>query len=72
LNAAIAQVAVSYNAGIALKDDDSIPPFSEIHTLVLVKVEGAWLISAQDIVQQNSLKYGEASIRSPDPAHRAE
>ena len=56
LNAAIAQVALSYDAGIALKDDDSIPPFSEIHTMVLVKVEDAWLISAQDIVQQNSLK----------------
>jgi hypothetical protein len=54
LTAAIAQVKVSYNGGIGLKDGDRIPPFSEIHTLVLVKVEGTWLISGQEIVQQNS------------------
>jgi hypothetical protein len=54
LNAAIAQVVVSYDEGIALKDDDQIPPFSEVHTLVLVNVENTWLISAQDIVHQNS------------------
>ena len=55
LNAAIVQVKVSYYGGIALKDGDRIPPFSEIHTLVLVKVEGTWLISAQDIVQTEFL-----------------
>lgn len=55
LNTAIAQVTVSYHAGIALKGGDRVPPISEIHTLVLVKVEGRWLISAQNIVQQISL-----------------
>lgn len=54
LTAAIAQVKVSYKGGIRLKDGDRIPPFSEIHTLLLVKVEGTWLISGQEIVQQNS------------------
>ena len=54
LNAAIAQVTVSYNEGIALADSNRIPPFSEIHTLVLANVAGRWLITAEDIVQQNS------------------
>lgn len=52
LNTAIAQVAVSYHEGIALRDGDRIPPLSEIHTLVLVRIESTWLISAQDIVQR--------------------
>jgi len=54
LTAAIAQVKVSYKGGIRLKDGDRIPPFSEIHTLLFVKIEGTWLISGQEIVQQNS------------------
>lgn len=37
----------------ALKNGDRIPRFSEIHSLVLVKVEGTWLITMQNIVQQN-------------------
>ena len=40
---------VSYYDGIALEDGDRIPPFSEIHRLALVKVEGTWRVSAQDI-----------------------
>ena len=51
-NAAIVQVTVSYDEGIALKGGDRIAPFSEIHTLFLAKAEGRWLISAQDVVQQ--------------------
>ena len=54
LNAAMAQVTVSYDEGIALADGNRIPPFSEIHTLVLANVAGRWLITAEDIVQQNS------------------
>jgi len=54
LNAAIAQVTVSYDEGIALADGNRIPPFSEIHTLVLANVSGNWLITAEEIVQQNS------------------
>lgn len=54
LKAAIAQVTVSYDEGIALADGNRIPPFSEIHTLVLANVAGRWLITAEDIVQQNS------------------
>ena len=46
MNTAIVQVAVSYDEGIALGDGDRIPPFSEIHKLVLVKVDGTWRISA--------------------------
>jgi hypothetical protein len=51
---AIVQATVSYNEGIALQGDDRIPPFSETHTFVLVMAKGYWLISAQNIVQQNS------------------
>jgi hypothetical protein len=65
---AIVQVTVSFDDGIVLKDGDRIPPFAEIHTLVLVRVEGTWLISAQDIVQQNSRKQGEGSTCSSDQA----
>jgi ketosteroid isomerase-like protein len=59
---AIVQATVSYNQGIALKGDDRIPPFSEIHTFVLVKAEDTWLISAQNIVQQN---FGELRPGAP-------
>lgn len=54
LNAAVVQVKVSYDEGIALKDGDCIPRFSEIHSLVLVKVQDRWLITMHNIVQQNS------------------
>ena len=53
-NAATAQVRVSYDEGIVLKGGERIPPFSEIHTLLLVRIEGTWLISAQDIVQRGA------------------
>jgi hypothetical protein len=49
MNTAIVQVAVSYDNGIALEGGERIPPFSEIHRLALVKVEGTWRISAQDV-----------------------
>lgn len=51
-NTAIVRVAVSYNDGIALEGGDRIPPFSEIHKLALVKVEGAWRVSAPDAAQR--------------------
>jgi len=54
LKVAVVQMKVSYDEGIALKNGDRIPRFSEIHTSVFVKVQGTWLITAQDIVQQNS------------------
>ena len=54
LNTATAQVKVSYDEGILLKDGDRVPPFSEIHTLVLVRVKDTWLVSAHDIVQRHS------------------
>ena len=60
LNAAVVQVKVSYGEGIALKNGDRIPRFSEIHTFVLVKVQGTWLITAQNIVQQNSQEQGQS------------
>lgn len=52
-NTAIVQVAVSYDEGIALEGGDHIPPFSEIHRLALVKVDGAWQISALGTAQSN-------------------
>lgn len=39
-NAGIAQATVSFNKGIALEGGERIPPFSEIHTFPLVRVEG--------------------------------
>jgi hypothetical protein len=68
---AIVQATAFYNQGIALKDGDRIPPFSEIHTFVLVKAEGNWLISGQDIIQQNSKEQREGRTHSFDPAQRA-
>jgi len=58
LNVAVVQVKVSYYDGIALKNGEHIPRFSEIHTFVLVKAQGTWLITAQDVVQQNSQEQG--------------
>ena len=63
-NTAIAQVTVHYDEGIALKGGDCIAPFSEIHTFVLVMAEGNWLISAQNIVQQNSGELRPGTPRS--------
>lgn len=56
LDVAVVQASVSYNQGISLKGSDHIPPFSEIHTFLLVKSGDTWLISAQDIVQHIALQ----------------
>jgi ketosteroid isomerase-like protein len=56
LDVAIAQARITYDQGIGLKGGDRIPPFSEIHTFVLMKSDDTWLISAQDIVQRISLE----------------
>lgn len=69
-NLAIAQVTVSYHDGIALKGGERVPPFSEIHTFVLVRTKGGWLFSAQDIVPQNCPEQGEGSARSSDSSSR--
>ena len=53
---AIVQARVSYDQGISLKGGDRIPPFSEIHTFVLMKISDIWLISAHDIVQKTFLR----------------
>ena len=66
-NAGIAQLTVSYNRGIALEGGERIPPFSEIHTFLLARVESGWLVSAEDIVQQN---YLESREYSPDLSSR--
>ena len=67
LNAAVVQVKVSYDDGIALKNGDRISRFSEIHTFVLLKVQGTWLITAQNIVQQNSQEQGQGSTPAFSP-----
>lgn len=46
---AIVQARISYDQGIGLNGSDRIPPFSEIHTFVLMKSDDTWLISAQDM-----------------------
>jgi hypothetical protein len=53
---AIVQARVSYNQGISLKGGDRIPPFSEIHTFVVIRANETWLISVQDIVQKTFLR----------------
>lgn len=53
---AIVQARVSYDQGISLKGGDHIPPFSEIHTFMLMKISDIWLISAHDIVQKTFLR----------------
>jgi len=64
MNTAVVRVAVSYANGIALEGGELIPPFSEIHRLALVKVEGTWRISGEDIMQQNSRGWEEGSALS--------
>jgi hypothetical protein len=54
LDFAIVQAKVSYDQGISLKGGDRIPPFSEIHTFVVMKINDIWLISAENIVQKTS------------------
>jgi hypothetical protein len=56
LDIAIVQARVSYDRGIRLKGGGRIPPFSEIHTFVVMKIDDSWLISAQDVVQQIVLR----------------
>lgn len=56
LDVAIVQARISYDEGIGLNGSDRIPPFSEIHTFVLMKSDDTWLMPAQDIVQRISLK----------------
>jgi ketosteroid isomerase-like protein len=53
---AVVQTRVSYDHGISLKGGDRIPPFSEIHTFVVMKTDEIWLISVQDIVQERFLR----------------
>lgn len=60
----------SYAEGIALKGGERILPFSEIHTLILVRAKGGWLFSAQDIVRRNRPKQREGSARSSDSSSR--
>lgn len=67
MEAGIAQVTASYNEGIALEGGERIPPFSEIDTFLLVRVENGWLISGEDIVQQNCR---EGSAHSSDLSSR--
>lgn len=71
LDIAIVQARVSYDHGISLKGGDRIPPFSEIHTFVVMNIDEIWLISVQDIVQQISLKRIPNKDRSYNPAHPA-
>ena len=71
LDIAIVQASVYYDHGISLKGGDRIPPFSEIHTFVVMKIDEIWLISVQDIVQQISLKRILNKDRTYSPAHPA-
>ena len=51
-NVAIVQATVAYPHGIRLKGGDGIPPYSEIHTFVVVKNEETWLIAAHNFTRQ--------------------
>jgi uncharacterized protein (TIGR02246 family) len=49
---AIVEATVAYPHGIRLKGGERIPPYSEIHTFVVVKNEEAWLIAAHNFTRQ--------------------
>lgn len=51
-NVAIVQATVAYPHGIKLKGGERIPPYSEIHTFVVVKNEETWLIAAHNFTRQ--------------------
>ena len=49
---AMVHTDVSYPRGIRLKGDERIPPYSEIHTFVVVEKEGRWLIFGHNVTKQ--------------------
>ena len=51
-NAAVVHTKVSYPHGIRLKGGERIPPYSEIHTFVIARNEGPWLISGHNVTKQ--------------------
>ena len=51
-DAAMVHANVSYPRGIKLKGGERIPPYSELHTFVIVGNEGAWLISGHTVTKQ--------------------
>jgi hypothetical protein len=51
-HAAMVHANVSYPHGIRLKGGERIPPYSEIHTFVIVGNEGSWLISGHIVTKR--------------------
>jgi uncharacterized protein (TIGR02246 family) len=49
---ALVQVSWQFSEGILLVDGDRIPPFSEIDTYVVTKMQGVWLVGAHNM-QEN-------------------
>jgi hypothetical protein len=49
---AIVDATVAYPHGIRLKGGERIPPYSEIHTFVVIKNEETWLIAAHNFTRQ--------------------
>ena len=52
--AAMVHANVSYPRGIRLKGHERIPPYSEIHTFVIVEDEGRWLIFGHNVTKRVS------------------
>lgn len=53
-HAAMVHADVSYPRGIRLKGDERIPPYSEIHTFVIVENKRRWLIFGDNVTKQVS------------------
>jgi uncharacterized protein (TIGR02246 family) len=49
---ALVQVSWHFSEGILLVDGDRIPPFSEIDTYVVTKVQGVWLVAALNMQEK--------------------
>ena len=48
----IVHAEISYSDGIPLKGGDYIPPFSEIHTFLVLRDEAVWGIAGHDITKR--------------------
>jgi len=49
---AVVQVSWRFTEGILLVDGDRIPPFSQVDTFVVIKLQGVWLVIAHNMQEQ--------------------
>src|ERR1700745_2291241 len=51
---ALVQMSWQFSKGILLVDGDRIPPYSEVDTYVVTKVQGVWLVAAHNMQEKKS------------------